>query len=149
LRSGRVNDVVFVARGAHLAGASLARFAHRQREGQSSCVDVQRDGCSMRPLSPVDVVMFCVKPGMSSRVPRQIAPLVAQRLVSPFHFQKRHRTAPISFVPRRRALRTLLGGVAYFLLAVDQRGRALIATRRHDGAPFAFGAFDGSLAPLR
>ena len=134
------NDVVFVARGAHLA-ALRSRGLRIDSAVGNVLLDNLHATDDPASLSPVDVVMFCVKLWDVEQGAAQIAPLVARGgVVIPF--QNGIDTTDI--VARVVGASHVVGGVAYIAASIREPG--VIA---HVGtmARLRVGAFDAALAP--
>jgi len=134
------NDVVFVARGAHLAAmrANGLRIESAVGDFVLPHANATDDPAS---LAPVDVVMFCVKLWDVEQGAAQIAPLVARGgVVIPFQ----NGIDAVDIVTRAVGASHVLGGVAYIAASIKAPG--VIA---HVGtmARLRVGAFDASLAP--
>ena len=133
------NDVVFVARGAHLAAM---RANGLRVEGTGGDIVLPQVIATDDPssLSPVDVVMFCVKLWDVEQSAAQIAPLVARGgVVIPFQ----NGIDSHEILERVLGAGHVLGGVAY--IAASIRAPGVIA---HVGsmARLRVGAFDEVLA---
>ena len=136
------NDVVFVARGAHLA-AMRANGLRVESAGGDIVVPKVAATDDPASLAPVDVVMFCVKLWDVERGAAQIAPLVARGgVVIPF--QNGIDSAEV--LTRELGATHVLGGVAY--IAASIRAPGIIA---HVGsmARLRVGAFDDVLTDAR
>jgi 2-dehydropantoate 2-reductase len=133
------NDVVFVARGAHLAALRSRGLRIDSANGKFVLdVNATDDPAS---LEPVDVVMFCVKLWDVEQGAAQIAPLVARGgVVIPFQ----NGIDSTDIVSRVIGASHVLGGVAYIAASISEPG--VIA---HVGtmARLRVGAFDAALAP--
>ena len=133
------NDVVFVARGAHLA-ALRSRGLRIYSANGNFVLDVNATD-DPASLAPVDVVMFCVKLWDVEQGAAQIAPLVARGgVVIPFQ----NGIDSTDIVSRVVGASHVLGGVAYIAASIREPG--VIA---HVGtmARLRVGAFDAALAP--
>jgi 2-dehydropantoate 2-reductase len=131
------NDVVFVARGAHLAAM---REQGLRIESAGGGVVLPKVDATDNPASiaPVDIVMFCVKLWDVERAAAQIAPLVAQGgAVIPFQ----NGIDSTDILTRELGAAHVLGGVAY--IAATIRSPGVIG---HVGsmARLRVGAFDGA-----
>jgi 2-dehydropantoate 2-reductase len=134
------NDVVFVARGAHLAAMRADGLRIESAVGD---LVLPRVAATDDPasLEPVDVVMFCVKLWDVEQSAAQVAPLVARGgVVIPFQ----NGIDAVDIVTRVVGASHVLGGVAYIAASIKSPG--VIA---HVGtmARLRVGAFDLSLAP--
>jgi 2-dehydropantoate 2-reductase len=134
------NDVVFVARGAHLAAMRADGLRIESAVGD---LVLPRVAATDDPasLEPVDVVMFCVKLWDVEQSAAQVAPLVARGgVVIPFQ----NGIDAVDIVTRVVGASHVLGGVAYIAASIKSPG--VIA---HVGtmARLRVGAFDVSLAP--
>ena len=133
------NDVVFVARGAHL-DALRSRGLRVDSAAGNVVLDVMATD-DPASLAPVDVVMFCVKLWDVEHGAAQIAPLVARGgVVIPFQ----NGIDSTDIVSRVVGPSHVLGGVAYIAASISEPG--VIA---HVGtmARLRVGAFDAALAP--
>ena len=134
------NDVVFVARGGHLAAMRVDGLRIESAVGD---LVLPRVAATDDPasLEPVDVVMFCVKLWDVEQSAAQIAPLVARGgVVIPFQ----NGIDAVDIVTRVVGASHVLGGVAYIAASIKAPG--VIA---HVGtmARLRVGAFDVPLAP--
>jgi 2-dehydropantoate 2-reductase len=133
------NDVVFVARGAHLA-AMRANGLRVESAGGDIVLPQVIATDDPSSLAPVDVVMFCVKLWDVEQSATQIAPLVARGgVVIPFQ----NGIDSHDILLRVLGAGHVLGGVAY--IAASIRAPGVIA---HVGsmARLRVGAFDEALA---
>jgi 2-dehydropantoate 2-reductase len=133
------NDVVFVARGAHLA-AMRANGLRVESAGGDIVLPQVIATDDPSSLAPVDVVMFCVKLWDVEQSATQIAPLVARGgVVIPFQ----NGIDSHEVLARVLGAGHVLGGVAY--IAASIRAPGVIA---HVGsmARLRVGAFDEALA---
>ena len=133
------NDVVFVARGAHLAAM---RAGGLRIESATGDLVLQRVDATDDPASiaPVEIVMFCVKLWDVEQSAAEIVPLVARGgVVIPFQ----NGIDAVDIVTRAVGPSHVLGGVAYIAASIKAPG--VIA---HVGtmARLRVGAFDASLA---
>jgi len=136
------HDVVFVARGAHLA--AMRANGLRVESGVGDVV-LEKVGATGEPASvaPVDVVMFCVKLWDVERGAAEIAPLVARGgVVIPFQ----NGIDSVDILARAVGADRVLGGVAY--IAASIRAPGVIA---HVGtmARLRVGAFAGTALEAR
>jgi 2-dehydropantoate 2-reductase len=134
------NDVVFVARGAHLAAMRADGLRIESAVGD---LVLPRVAATDDPasLEPVDVVMFCVKLWDVEQSAAQVAPLVARGGVV---IPSQNGIDAVDIVTRVVGASHVLGGVAYIAASIKSPG--VIA---HVGtmARLRVGAFDASLAP--
>jgi 2-dehydropantoate 2-reductase len=133
------NDVVFVARGGHLA-AMRANGLRVESGGGDIVLPAVAATDDPASLEPVDAVMFCVKLWDVAQAATRIAPLLARDgVVIPF--QNGIDSAEI--LVRELGAARVLGGVAY--IAASIRAPGVVA---HVGsmARLRIGAFDEGLA---
>ena len=132
------NEVVFVARGAHLAAMRANGLRIESAGGDVVLPKVQATD-DPSSLAPVDAVMFCVKLWDVERGAAQIGPLVARGgVVIPFQ----NGIDSTEILTRELGPAHVLGGVAY--IAASIRAPGIIA---HVGsmARLRVGAFDDGL----
>jgi 2-dehydropantoate 2-reductase len=133
------HDVVFVARGAHLAAIRECGLAIESARGNATIKNALATD-DPATLAPCDVIMFCVKLWDVESAARQIAPLVAKGgVVIPFQ----NGLASHEILARTLGGAHLLGGVAY--IGATVRAPGVIA---HTGtmARLRIGAFPGGPA---
>ena len=133
------NDVVFVARGAHLA-AMRAQGLRVESAGGDIVLDRVEATDDPAGIAPVDVAMFCVKLWDVETAAAQIAPLLARGgVVIPFQ----NGVDSPAILARVLGEARVLGGVAY--IAASIRSPGVIA---HLGsmARLRVGAFAGGSA---
>ena len=130
------NDVIFIARGAHLDAVRRHGLRIESAGGDVAIRDaVATDDPSS--IAPVDVVMFCVKLWDVEQAALQAAPMLGERgVVIPFQ----NGIDSAGILSRVVGEARVLGGVAYIAAAIREPG--VIA---HTGsmAKLRVGAFDG------
>jgi 2-dehydropantoate 2-reductase len=132
------NEVVFVARGAHLE----ALRAHGLRvESGGGAIVLPHVAATDDPssLAPADAVMFCVKLWDVERAAGQIAPLVAGGgVVIPFQ----NGVDSPDILMHTLGGQHVLGGVAYIAAAIRAPG---VVSQTGSMARLRIGAFDGAM----